>query len=178
MIYVYIKEAVQDVPVNQYSHFSPISFKEGWIGCSDELVDPKRTLGDFFFQWHYFSPSLFLSKPLILIPDGPTCSCIIFFLQLVCSVPNCFTAYCEKLLWPFQTQWNIQAPTHQKNEQVLGSFTNYVYKTRQVGGSYHRKCQRSGVGGQKKQKSCQSSLTFNERLKSSKCFYISFYVSV
>ena len=46
----------------------------------------------------------------------------------------------------------------------MGVFTNYVYKTRFVGGPkmstfclrlYHRKCQRRGVGGQKKLKSCQ-----------------------
>ena len=48
-----------------------------------------------------------------------------------------------------------------------GSFTNYVYKTRLVGGpkmstffqrSYHRNCQRRWVGGQKTPKSCQRSL--------------------
>ena len=41
-----------------------------------------------------------------------------------------------------------------------GAFTNYVYKTRQLGvlkmstfcqHSYHKKCQRKGVGGQKSQ---------------------------
>ena len=48
-----------------------------------------------------------------------------------------------------------------------GSLTNYVYKTRQVDGPkmssfrqhlYHRKCQRKGIGGQKKPKSCLRSL--------------------
>ena len=43
MIYIYIAGAVLDLPVNQYS---PIPFKEGQIGCSDELADPKRTPGD------------------------------------------------------------------------------------------------------------------------------------
>ena len=49
----------------------------------------------------------------------------------------------------------------------LGSFTNYVYKTRFVSGPkmstfcqhlYHRKFERRGVGDQKKVKSCQRSL--------------------
>ena len=48
-----------------------------------------------------------------------------------------------------------------------GSYTNYVYKRRGVGGPkmftfcqhlYHRKCQRRELGGQKKPKSCQRSL--------------------
>ena len=47
MIYVYIMGVVLNLQVNQCSHFSPIPFKEGWIGCADELVDPKRILGDF-----------------------------------------------------------------------------------------------------------------------------------
>ena len=51
--------------------------------------------------------------------------------------------------------------------QGKGLFTNWVYKTRQAGGpkmstfcqlSYHRKCQRRGVGGQEMPKSCQRSL--------------------
>ena len=50
MIYIYIAGAVLDLPIDQYSHSSPIPFKDGWIGCSDELVDPKRTPGDFFFS--------------------------------------------------------------------------------------------------------------------------------
>ena len=47
------------------------------------------------------------------------------------------------------------------SQLLWGPFINYVYKTREVGGpkmstfcqrSYHRKCQRRGVGGQEKTK--------------------------
>lgn len=60
MIYVYIAGAVLDLPVNQYINSSPISFKEGWIGCSDELVDHKRPSGDFFSNGINFHNHLFV----------------------------------------------------------------------------------------------------------------------
>ena len=40
--------AILDLSAIQYSHFSPISLQEGWIGYADQLVYKKRPHDIFF----------------------------------------------------------------------------------------------------------------------------------
>ena len=69
------KSCLRSTRANQHSKSSTISIKESWICSSYQVVDLKYNFNVTTFHRHFYVKTI-----------APTFSCIIFYLQLVCSM--------------------------------------------------------------------------------------------